>query len=360
MKSSRLVLSVLGVAALAAACSVDQSSSTAPSTKPVASVTTAPGTSNANTGFLGTWSSSTAMTPTLTGCGNFTWAVSSQTATNIAGTFSFTCAGNNNVTAAATGVITSPTTADLTETGSGVVSGQTCDFSVSGTGTLSTTAIMFPYSGTTCFGPVTGTETLARKSSTPAPAPPAAAPAPAPAPTPPPPPPPPAFDLTNSTILNSPRDLASWPITTTITNVDISAAGVHVDFSKANGSGRWPDVTPPGWDGSLQYTLGMCLDVSGQWYCSAVVEFWYGLDRAGGPPSQYALNWFYDPNRWAPMTGHQPATGETIGFFVCAGDCRNNLNGDLSPVKERSNVVMVQMPTDAGAVYPQRAAIRRR
>jgi hypothetical protein len=154
-----------------------------------------------------------------------------------------------------------------------------------------------------------------------------------------------------TTILNSPRDLARWPITTAITLVDLQSRGVHVEFSKRNGPGRWPDVTPPGWDGALQYTLGMLLNINGQWYASAVVEFWNGLDYSGGPPSQYALNWFYDPARWSPMTGHQPAAGERIGFFVCAGDCRNTTDGSRSPIKERSNVVIVTMPTDAGATF---------
>jgi hypothetical protein len=44
------------------------------------------------------------------------------------------------------------------------------------------------------------------------------------------------------------------------------------------------------------------------------------------------------------MTGHQPAAGETIGMFVCEGDCRNNTVGDLSPLRERSNVVLVKFP----------------
>jgi hypothetical protein len=145
--------------------------------------------------------------------------------------------------------------------------------------------------------------------------------------------------------------LARWPITTAISSIDIQSRGVHVEFSKKNGPGRWPDFTPPGWDGPLQYTLGMVLNIGGQWYASAVVEFWNGLDYAGGPPSQYALNWFYDPARWAPMTGHQPAVGEQIGFFVCAGDCRNTTDGSRSPIKERSNVVIVTMPNDGGATF---------
>ena len=183
-------------------------------------------------------------------------------------------------------------------------------------------------------------------------------PAPTPAPTPSPDPlpssPASAADMVSlglATILNSPRDLARWPVTTAISSIDIRSSGVHVEFSKKQGPGRWPDVVPPGWAGSLQYTLGMVLNINGQWYASAPVEFWFGLDRAGGPPSQYALNWFYDPARWAPMTYHQPAVGERIGIFACAGNCRNDTTGAGSPVKERTNVVVITMPSDAGGFF---------
>jgi len=151
-------------------------------------------------------------------------------------------------------------------------------------------------------------------------------------------------------IRNSPA-FGNWPITTALRVVDIAANGIHVEFSKQYGAGRWPDWTPPGWNGPLQYSLGMALNIGGQWYASSPIEFWNGLDRAGGPPSKYALNWFYDPGRWAPMTYHQPAVGETIGFFVVAGDCRGRVDGSGSPVKERSNVVLVNMPTDSGGRF---------
>ncbi len=159
------------------------------------------------------------------------------------------------------------------------------------------------------------------------------------------------FNLSAATMYNSPTDLASWPITTALSSVSITPSGFSVEFSKKDGAGRWPDVTPPGWSGGLQYTLGMCLNINGQWACSATIEFWNGLQESGGPPGQIARNWFYDPIRWGPMTGHQPAVGETIGFFVCAGDCRNNVKGDLSPVRERSNVVLIQMPPNSGGVF---------
>jgi hypothetical protein len=160
-----------------------------------------------------------------------------------------------------------------------------------------------------------------------------------------------AINLGLATILNSPVDLGSWPVTTSITRLDLRGSGVHVEFSKRDGPARWPDVTPAGWSGSLEYTLGMALNIGGQWYASAAIEFWNGLDAAGGPPSGYAQDWFYDPSRWAPMTYHQPAVGEQIGFFVCAGDCRNRTDSGGSPVRERSNVVLVAMPTDSGASY---------
>jgi len=169
-----------------------------------------------------------------------------------------------------------------------------------------------------------------------------------------PPPPPPtgggpapndAINLGLATIENSPSDVASWPATATITRLDLGVTGAHVDFTKRDGPGSWPDVAfvTPG--ETLQYTLWIVLNINGRWYASGCIQFWRGLDRNGGPPSQYGQNWYYDPIRWGPMAGYQPATGEMVGFLVTAGDARNNGN---VVVKERSNVVMVPFPTSGG------------
>jgi hypothetical protein len=178
-----------------------------------------------------------------------------------------------------------------------------------------------------------------------------------PAPSPTPAPPGPAtiarddINMGAATIMNSPLDLGHWPATTAITALDLRPTGVHIEFSKQDGPGRWPDVYPAGWDEPLQYTLGMCLNIGGQWYCSAVVQFWHGLDESGGGPSGYANNWFYAENRWGPMSGHQPAVGEMIGFFACSGNCRNTTGDNGSAVKERTNVVLVPMPDNGGASF---------
>jgi hypothetical protein len=52
------------------------------------------------------------------------------------------------------------------------------------------------------------------------------------------------------------------------------------------------------------------------------------------------------------MAGHQPIKGEKIGFFVVAGNVRNLTDGgSQSPVRERSNVVVVPMPGSSGASF---------
>jgi hypothetical protein len=159
-----------------------------------------------------------------------------------------------------------------------------------------------------------------------------------------------AIDLRSVTITGgSPADVGNWPATARLTALDFQSSGVAVSFTKKDGAGRWPDVVPPGWSGALQYTLWMVVNVDGHWYTSGGVEYWYGLGRSGGPPSQFASNWYYSPAVWGPLAGHQPAPGEMVGFFVTAGDARVK---DVRSVTERSNVVLVPFPSDSGAYYP--------
>jgi hypothetical protein len=158
------------------------------------------------------------------------------------------------------------------------------------------------------------------------------------------------FNMSQATILNSPSDLANWAETAKITLVSFNPGSFIVDFDKRDGPDRWPD-TPFG-DGSLEYTLGLCLNINSHWYCSAVVQFWFGRDlEASAPPSSIHETWFYDGARWGPMAGYQPADGETVGVFVCAGNCRNNTAGDASYVKERSNVAFVPWSNGGGVDY---------
>ena len=159
------------------------------------------------------------------------------------------------------------------------------------------------------------------------------------------------IDLNKTLVKNSPPDVATWAETTKITKFDLNLDGVYIEFSKRDGSGSWPDV-PFGAPGdSLEYSLWIVLDIGGTWYTSGCIQYWRGLDRNGGPPSGYAANWYYDANRWGPMTGHQPAVGEQVGFFVTAGNARNVTDQSGSLVYERSNVITIPFPADPGAVF---------
>jgi hypothetical protein len=153
------------------------------------------------------------------------------------------------------------------------------------------------------------------------------------------------FDLSQAVMLNSPADLATWPETAKITSIQFDRFFFAVDFDRRDGGNRWPDVVPAGWDGALQYTLGMCVNPSGQWYCSAVVQFWHGRALTdSAPPSHVGFEWFYDPSRWGPIVGYQPQDGELVGIFVVAGNARdagNVTRASCPRICERSNVALI-------------------
>lgn len=162
------------------------------------------------------------------------------------------------------------------------------------------------------------------------------------------------IDPTTITMVDR-ADLMTWPATARITRLDILEVGVHVEFTKQHGNGRWPDVRPPGWDGDLQYCLGLVCQVAGHWYAAAPIQAWETLHHTGGYLAevdvdgsglgQIAKNWFED-GRWKQLRGTQPATGELVGFFVAAGDIRG---GNLT-VHERSNIVTFPMPAHGATV----------
>ena len=179
------------------------------------------------------------------------------------------------------------------------------------------------------------------------------------------------LDLHDVTLFDNPADLANWAVTTTITRIAFQAGasgGLHVEFTLRDGPGSWPDITPPGWMGPLEYTVGFVENIGGHWYGSAAIQYWRGLDASGGNVAedvgsmgqcatfgfasscQVARNWYYD-GRWGMLNGYQPATGEIIGVFVVAGNARGVPDGSQSPVHERSNVVLVPMPDFGGATY---------
>jgi hypothetical protein len=145
------------------------------------------------------------------------------------------------------------------------------------------------------------------------------------------------FDPTKAIFVDNPPDVGSWAETAKITYIDTSGQ-IVVDFDRRTGPGgfKWPES---GFGhGGIQYTLGMCLNINNQWYCSAAIQFWEGRElEAGGRASEVGINWYYDA-RWGAMIGHQPAQGEQVAIFVAQGNLRDSGN---TSVKERSNFVVI-------------------
>ena len=422
-----LLSSLLAAFAATTACSVERTSSVLGP-----SATSATSVASSAPSLLGTWvvqgSSTKAVAPSSTitalpdfsSCSNFTWSVTTQTATEASGRFSAECGIGLVLSGTITGRL-GGATIPIVIAGSLVRGSDSCAFSLTGEGTqLDSVTFKINYNGTTCLGPLQGSNNLSlAPHSTPAPTgfaiagtitdgtsggilpavevrvgeflavrsdgagryqlpgvPAgavtvqiaaagyvtqtktltlsgdalldvvlqrlAAAPAPAPAPG-----NGDQIDLRSVIVRGGCcTDVANWPVTTQIRVIDANFGGWFVDFSAKN---RWPEVVPPGWDGGIQYTLWIVEMINGQWITAGGVEYWKGLARQGGPPSRLAGNWYYSPQVWGELAGHQPAVGEMVGMFVTAGDQRAK---DVRAVTERSNIVLLPFPSDGGGYYP--------
>jgi hypothetical protein len=167
------------------------------------------------------------------------------------------------------------------------------------------------------------------------------------------------FDLSAAQIVNAP-DVRQWPITAALTQISFDGSMTSVAFTKKNGPGRWPDITPKGWDGPLQYTLWLFVKNGDTWVGSGFIQFWNGREGSGSPndpdvPSVYHKNWYY-AERWRPINGHGPIQpGEKIGLMVTSGNARDSA-GPFGP-SERSSVVVIAA-TDRGVFdFPVDAAL---
>lgn len=150
------------------------------------------------------------------------------------------------------------------------------------------------------------------------------------------------IDLSHATIWDSPLDISTWPVTTSITRVaEDPKAGISLDFAAKN---SWPDYAVPGWNGgTVQYTVWLCVQNPG-WSCAGFIQMWKGRsDTDGSIPAILSgyQNYAY-ASRWGAMFGYVPKAGDTVGILVSAGNARDTAM--VTSVRERSNVVTFQLP----------------
>lgn len=167
-----------------------------------------------------------------------------------------------------------------------------------------------------------------------------------------------AIDLSQAVVHNSPGDVATWtrrPLRTlTMRPEGDPRAGLSFDFP-ANAT--WPDYTPPGWDGPIQYTVWAGVRINGVWHVAGFIQMWRNRESTGAPiltvgpgctVNNFACNWAYD-RRWGALAGYQPRAGEAMVFFLTAGNARGV--GVVTSVRERTQVVMVNLPANDTGVF---------
>ena len=114
--------------------------------------------------YLGTWNGPALTTfPTPQTCGGLQWTIASQTGTQISGDFTASCAGGITLTGTIVATIGDSTTIPWAASGTAAQGSTSCPFNLTGTGTFQgTSAIVVNFAGTSCFGPVSGSETIKR------------------------------------------------------------------------------------------------------------------------------------------------------------------------------------------------------
>ncbi|HEX4348665.1 MAG TPA: hypothetical protein VHZ73_13905 [Vicinamibacterales bacterium] len=149
------------------------------------------------------------------------------------------------------------------------------------------------------------------------------------------------LNLSAAHISSGATDVANWSVTTNIQSVTIAPSGINIVFPA---QGSWPDQIPPGFAGPLQYTVWACVQVNG-WTCSGIIQMWRGRGPDALPPlpSQWPLWWGASAGGAInfPFGGYQAQPGDTMAFFVTAGNERGS-SIDTS-VFERSDVVLVTL-----------------
>jgi hypothetical protein len=161
-----------------------------------------------------------------------------------------------------------------------------------------------------------------------------------------------AIDLSTVQYHNSPN-VSGWPIATEITALGLRPGHMHLEFTK---QGQWPAV--PLGDALQEATFWVFLNIDGQWHGTGAERL--RPNQKNKPEDQNVSNyiaesWLYDAHRWGPMAGYRPRVGELVGVMVTAGDQRG---ADNAHVRERSAVVLVKWPDDAGADFPPFASLQ--
>lgn len=155
-------------------------------------------------------------------------------------------------------------------------------------------------------------------------------------------------------VVNSPADVANWPITRQIQRLEMAPAkGFVFTFDQPLPENwKWPS-NPANPEDNWQYTVWVAVQRGAVPVASGIVQMWQNRENTGAfelPTfrDDFGKNWCYD-GRWGQLQGYRPEPGSLMGFFVSAGNARGE--GGVTSVRERSNIVVVTLPGNDRAVW---------
>lgn len=135
-------------------------------------------------------------------------------------------------------------------------------------------------------------------------------------------------------------DVKSWAPTSRITKIELLPDNMTIEHTR----GDWPEITPPGWDGPIQFTVFAAIN-QGAWITAGGLEFWKGRTETGDPINHIMHDWYsFEPR----LDTHQIRAGEQVCFFVAAGDLRLKT---LVTVEERSDLACLVVPASLTGVF---------
>ena len=147
--------------------------------------------------------------------------------------------------------------------------------------------------------------------------------------------------------------VGTWPITARLDGMEWRpGAGLIPRYSTGALDG-WPDGTPAGWDGPLQFTLWACVQIP-TWHCGGFMLFWRGRESTGahwlepapaGPQAgtnNWQANWAdkFSPTGYPPMSAYVPSEGDDVAFFLAAG---GNRTSEVFTVAARTQIIKVKV-----------------
>jgi len=334
MKHLAILVTLTLAAAATSACDMQQLAN--------GTITAPSSTSTTNMGvslLMGLWASPSSSTTVakLSTCSNFQWNVTAQAASSASGPFSAVCLGAYQVSGTATGQVNGDVVHLVLDAAANLPGVGNCPVTMTADGSLDGDLIRLPYVAQTCIGRYSGTETLKKSQLMPSPAPaPAPDPTPEPTPTPTPQPPPPAdeLDLNQVTVVLGPKNIASWPQTSTMTGTKAVEGEMCTYHTKL---GRWPPVLFFDTDAYIEGNQWVFANIGGRWYAGA--GEWMRVGQACKVvTSNMGADAFYGDNM-EPLRSWVPRPGEVFGVMVSTPA---RAYPSMRTVDERSNVVLIR------------------